>query len=119
MSAERGNSIGGDLLGAELLASRELAEGAGSIWDAMERGGRIQRQQLEWLVKDYSGFFQDLSKRMSPLALPGATARLMEARLRHIGAGWAATDQLIRDELTPFCNAWQSFGQVVRQDRHR
>lgn len=113
MTRSTGRTLGADLLGAELLASREIAEGAGSLWDALERGSAIQQQQLQWLMSDYAGFIDDLRAQPSPWQLPGAAARLIEARAGHINAGWSETGNLIRDELSPFCSAWQNFMRAV------
>lgn len=113
MTRTGSRALGAGLLGAELLASRELAEGAGSIWDTLERGSTIQRQQLQWLMSDYGGFFADLSAQPAPWRLPGAAARLLEQRASHINAGWQATGRLIRDELSPFCSAWRNFAAAI------
>lgn len=111
--------LGAQLLGAELLASRELVEGAGTFWDTLERSGRIHQQQLSWLIRDYAGFIDDLAKEKSAWSLPAVTGRLIEKRLNHISEGWKATGEMMQDELLPLYSAWANFAKATQQDRHR
>jgi hypothetical protein len=117
---EKANStlLGEELVGAELLASRELAEGAGSIWETLERGGKIQQQQLNLLCQDYTQYLRDLASA-DPLALPRATGQLLERRLTHVSEGWQEFGGLLQDEFGPIGRAWRNFFQVVRQDWRR
>lgn len=114
-----GKRFGAQLLGAELMASRELVEGAGTFWDTLERASRIQQQQLSWLIGDYSGFLGDLVAEKSAWSLPAATGRLIEKRLAHTAEGWKAAGGLMQDELVPLFSAWENFAKATRQDQHR
>ena len=113
-----GSRLGAQLLGAELMASRELAEGAGTFWDTLERSSRIHQQQLSWLIKDYAGFVDDLVAEQSAWSIPAVTGRLVEKRLSHVSEGWKATSQLLQDELLPLYSAWENFAKATLQDRH-
>lgn len=118
MEKDNSTLLGEELLGAELLASRELAEGAGSLWETFERGGRIQQQQLKLLCQDYSQYLRDLASA-DPLALPRATGALLERRFTHVSEGWQEFGGLLQEEFGPIGRAWQSFFDVVRQDWRR
>ena len=116
MTKNNSRLIGEELLGAELLASRELAESAGSLWETLERGGQIQQQQLNLLCKDYLQYVEELA---NPFAVPQATARLLQRRVTHVGDGWQAFGNLLQEEFTPITRAWRSFFDVVKQDWRR
>ena len=114
-----GSRLGAQLLGAELMASRELAESAGTFWDTLERSSRIHQQQLSWLITDYAGFIDDIVAEKSARSLPTVTGRLIEKRLSHISEGWTAAGQLMQDELLPLYSAWENFAKATLQDRRR
>ncbi len=109
--------IGEELLGAELLASRELAQGAGSILEALERGGAIQQRQLSYLFRDYATYVDDVVS--NPLQWPRAAGALARRRASHIGEGLQDTVTLLREELAPLSRAWRGFFEVLQQDWRR
>jgi hypothetical protein len=111
--------LGQELLGAELLASRELAEGAGSFWDALERGGAIHQHQIQLFVNDYAQFADELIRSRNPAAVPTAVLEHFGRRLEHLSAGWAETGELLREEFNPIQRAWDGFFHVIRQDWRR
>ena len=52
-------TIGEEILGAEIVAGKELTEAAGGAFEAMERSAAIWLQQARWLFEDYGQFFRD------------------------------------------------------------
>jgi hypothetical protein len=116
MGKNNSKLIGEELIGAEILASRELAESAGSLWDTLERSGRIQQQQFSLLCKDYAQYAGEVT---NPFAIPQATVRLLQRRVTHVGDGWRAFGKLLQDEYAPIGRAWSSFFDVVKKDWRR
>jgi len=105
--------LGEDLLGAEIVAGKELTEAAGSVFDALEKGGAIWRQQAQWLAEDYMACW------MSAVSSPTDTSNLMkfvERRSEHIASGLQDIGHLIENEVVPLSKIWTDFLDIVIQD---
>jgi len=108
-------TIGEDILGAEIIAGKELTEAAGSIFDAMEKGSSIWEQQARWLAEDYFNFWMSsLSQGLT--GNPAALMKLIDSRSEHIATGMHQTGDLIEKECTPLTKMWTDFIGVVAQD---
>ena len=107
--------VGEEILGAELVAGKGLAQAAGAIWDILERGCELQRQQLKFLVDDYTQYINDIS---SPgmNEWPEKFSSLVNRRQLHISAGWREAATLVKDDYLPLQNIWSDYLSVVRQD---
>ena len=106
-------TIGEELLGAELVAGKELTEVAGSLLDALERGGSIWLQQVRWLAEDYRQF---LVGSITRPADPAPLIQLIEHRSEHIASGLHQVNELIERECQPLSKMQADFLGVVRQD---
>ena len=109
-------TIGEEILGAELVAGKELAEATGNLFEAMERGGEIVRQQAGWWLADYGDFWLR-SLRVPPD--PGALPDLIDRRSRHIATGFQDMSSLVQRECAPLTRMWGDFFSVIRQDWRR
>ncbi len=106
-------TLGQELLGAELLASRQLTETGGTLWNGLEHLAQIQRQQLTWAVEDHVRFWGEVLNGASPVV---AGRGLLEQRCNHLSRGWQdllGTAAAGRDALA---QPWHSFFDVVRED---
>jgi hypothetical protein len=105
--------IGEELLGAELVAGKELTEAAGSLFEAAEKGGAICREQARWIAEDYGRFW------LSSLTRPGDPAplvKLIEQRSEHIAAGMHDLGALVEREFVPLTRIWTDFFGLVARD---
>lgn len=108
-------TIGEELVGAEIVAGKELTEAAGSLFDALDRAAAIWLQQGQWLIEDYGRFW--LSSLGNPLNA-GDLRSLVEARSEHIASGMHQVSELIERECTPMSKMWTDYlGTVVRDWR--
>lgn len=109
-------TIGEELLGAELVAGKELTEAAGGLLEALERGGAIWLQQARWLAEDYGRFWLDsLGRPVDPEPLK----QLIDSRSGHIVSGMNQLGELVEKECAPLTRIWSDFMGVVRQDWQR
>lgn len=106
-------TIGQEILGAEIVAGKELTEAAGSVFDAMEKGSKLWRQQSRWALEDYGDFL--LSGLARPLD-PTRIFTLLERRSEHIASGMQDLGDLIEKEFVPLSKIWTDFFGVVQQD---
>jgi len=109
-------TVGEELLGAELVAGKELTEAAGSLLEAIEKGSAIWLQQGRWLAEDHGEFW--LASMTKP-GDPEPLVRLMERRSEHIATGLHAVSELIERECAPLSKMWTDFLGVVMQDWRR
>ena len=111
-------TIGEELLGAEIVAGKELTEATGSLFDALEKGAGIWRQQARWLAEDWGEFW--LSTLTRPLIIdPSPLAELVERRSDHIASGMHDLGELVEKECAPLSKIWTDFLGVVIQDWRR
>ena len=106
-----------EVVGAELVAGRELVSGVGSIMDTLERGGAIQQQQLSHLLHDYATCSNGLIDARSITDVAGVFARLLGNRIEHVGEGARAWQDLLTEELVPLGRTWSGFMKVLEDDR--
>ena len=105
--------IGEELLGAELVAGKELTEAAGSLFDAAEKGAAICREQARWLLEDYGRFW--LSS-MTEFGNPAPLVKLIEQRSEHIASGMHDLGSLVEREFVPLTKIWTDFLGLVARD---
>ena len=106
-------TIGEEILGAEIVAGKELTEAAGGVFEAMERGAAIWLQQARWLTEDYGRFFRD---SLSKPGDPASFFTLLGARSQHIAAGFQQFGEMVQKECAPVTKMWTDFAGTVEQD---
>ena len=106
-------TLGEELLGAEIVAGKELTQAAGSLFDTAERLGNLWLQQGRWLAEDYGRFW------LAALGRPGdpdPLNALIDARSSHIASGMHELGTLIERECVPLSKMWSDFLGTVGRD---
>ncbi len=106
-------TLGEELVGAEIVAGKELTEVAGGLFDVVETAGSIWLQQGLWFVEDYSRFWLET---LGPAGDPAGLRRLWEARAGHLASGLQQAGELARRECTPLAGVWASYFGTVLKD---
>lgn len=106
-------TIGEEILGAEIVAGKELTEAAGGAFETMERSAAIWLQQARWLFEDYGQFFRNSFSRPGD---PASLFSLIEARSDHIASGFHQFGELVEKECLPAVKIWTDFAGTVGKD---
>jgi len=106
-------TLGEELVGAEIIAGKELAEAAGSAFETMEQGAAIWLQQGRWFFEDYGEFLRTSVARPGD---PGGLFSLIESRSEHIVSGVQQTSDLLQRECVPVTRIWTEFFSTVMRD---
>jgi hypothetical protein len=106
-------TLGEEILGAEIVAGKELTEVAGSLLDAVERAGAIWLQQGQWLTEDWARFWLTAATRPGNAA---PLARLVNDRSDHVASGMHQMRELIERECVPLSGIWSAFFRTVARD---
>lgn len=106
-------TIGEEIIGAEIVAGKELTEAAGSMLDAAERGTAIWLQQARWVFEDYGQFLRSSATRPGD---PSALFRLIESRSDHVASGFHQMSELVQAECLPMTKIWTDFTGTVMRD---
>ncbi len=106
-------TIGEEIIGAEIVAGKELTEAAGSALDAAQRSATIWLQQSRWLFEDYAQFLHASAARPGD---PGPLSRLVESRTDHITSGCHQMSDLIQTNCRPVTKIWTDFAGTVMRD---
>ncbi len=106
-------TIGEEILGAEIVAGKELTEAAGGVFETMERSAAIWLQQTRWLFEDYGQFMRDSVSRPGD---PSSLLTLIESRSEHIASGFHQFGELVQQECLPATKIWTDFAGTVEQD---
>jgi hypothetical protein len=109
-------TIGEEILGAEIIAGKELTEATGNYFEALEKGGSILRQQAGWWLSDYTDFWLK-SLRFPPD--PGLVVELFQRRSEHVLQGVKEAGELMDRECAPLTRMWSDFFGVVKKDWRR
>ncbi len=106
-------TIGEEIIGAEIVAGKELTEAAGSALEAAERSAAIWMQQARWVFEDYSQFVRSSIARPGD---PGTFFKLVESRSEHIASGFHQMSELVQAECLPVTKIWTDFAGTVMRD---
>ncbi len=106
-------TIGEEIIGAEIVAGKELTEAAGSALETAEQTAAIWLQQGRWLFEDYGQFMRSSFTRPGD---PGPLFKLIESRSDHIASGFHQMSELVQNECTPLTKIWTDFAGTVMRD---
>jgi hypothetical protein len=106
-------TIGEEIIGAEIVAGKELTEAAGSALEAAERSAAIWLQQARWLFEDYGQFLRSSMTRPGD---PKPIFTLIESRSDHIASGFHQMSELVQAECLPLTKIWTDFAGTVIRD---
>lgn len=106
-------TIGEEIIGAEIVAGKELTEAAGSALEAAERSMAIWLQQSRWAFEDYGQFVRSSLTRPGD---PGPLFSLIESRSDHIASGFHQMSELVQAECLPMTKIWTDFAGTVMRD---
>lgn len=106
-------TLGEEIIGAEIVASKELTEAAGGLFDALETAGSIWLQQSRWFVEDYGRFWLTSPGRIWSLA---PACQLLKDRSEHIARGVREAGELLQRECTPLAGIRGGYLSTVLKD---
>lgn len=106
-------TIGEEIIGAEIVAGKELTEVAGSAMETAERTAAIWLQQTRWLIEDYGQYLRSSVTRPGDLK-PFFT--LIGSRSDHIASGFHQMNELVQAEYLPVAKIWTDFAGTVMRD---
>ena len=106
-------TIGEEIIGAEIVAGKELTEAAGSALEAVERSAAIWLQQTRWVFEDYGQFLRSAASRPGD---PNPLFKLIESRSDHVASGFHQMSELVQAECAPVTKIWTDFAGTVMRD---
>ena len=106
-------TLGEEIIGAEIVAGKELTEAAGSMLEAAERTTAIWLQQARWAFEDYGQFLSTSTTRPGD---PQSLFKLIESRSNHIASGFHQMSELVQAECLPMTKIWTDFAGTVMRD---
>ena len=106
-------TIGEEIIGAEIVAGKELTEAAGSALETAEKTAAIWLQQARWVFEDYGQFLRSSATRPGD---PQPLFKLIESRSDHIASGFHQMSELVQAECLPVTKIWTDFAGTVMRD---
>jgi hypothetical protein len=116
-------SVEEEVVGAEILATRDLVANVGIVWETLEQFADIHARQARYLVEDHLQTWHGLldgSSRETPHDVVGEH---VERRVRHLAEGLEQGVQVMAHQtertFDMLTRIWSPFLAVVRQDWRR
>lgn len=106
-------TLGEEIIGAEIVAGKELTEVAGSALEAMEQGTSIWLQQGRWWLEDYGQFLRHSVEKPGD---PSGVINLLTVRSEHVSSGFHQMSELVERECAPATRIWSDFLRTVLRD---
>jgi len=112
--------MGEEMMGAEILATRELIENLGIVWESLETMNDICVRQLNHLATDHATSIRELFAHPGLEQLPGVVAAHCQRRIEHIAEGVSEVSQLVVKSSDNAANVlfslWKPFFGVINLD---
>ena len=114
---------GEEVVGAELLATRDLVAHLGIAWETLEGFGTLYARQARLLADDYADTWKALTREGGAGNVPEVIGAHLQRRVEHVTAGVNESIELLSSQTERACDAlirlWAPFTAVVRQDWRR
>ena len=109
-----------EMVGAELLATRELVENFGILWETLEAMNDICVRQLTYLATDHGESLKALFTNPRLEHLPALAASHCQRRLEHLSEGVSEASRLVvkgsDDAASILFSLWKPFFAVIDRD---
>ena len=109
-----------EMVGAELLATRELVENFGILWETLEAMNDICVRQLTYLATDHGESLKALFANPRLERLPALAASHCQRRLEHLSEGVSEASRLVvkgsDDAASILFSLWKPFFAVIDRD---
>lgn len=109
-----------EMVGAELLAAREVVENLGIVWETLEALNDLCVRQLTYLASDHGESLRRLVADPRPEHLPMLAASHCQRRLEHLAEGVSEASRLVvkgsDDAATILFSLWKPFFAVIDRD---
>jgi hypothetical protein len=118
--SEDSRLVGEEMVGAELLATRELVENLGIVWETLEAMNDLCVRQLSYLAADHGESWRMLVANPRLEQLPALAASHCQRRLEHLAQGVSEVSRLVvkssDDAATILFSLWKPFFAVIDSD---
>lgn len=112
--------VGEEVVGAEILLTKELTEKIGILWETAERASAIGTEQIRHLVEDYLATAREFSETPGLHNFFDLTANHLARRITHVSDGARAVAELVAEETGRLEEAvlgvWKPFLAVLNRD---
>lgn len=112
--------IADEMVGAEILATKEITEAVGILWEVAERLNAIGTEQARMLVDDYITTCKEFSETPGLHNYADLVMNHWQRRLEHVADGARSVADLVTNETNVFEDVffgmWKPFMAVVNRD---
>jgi hypothetical protein len=112
--------VGEEVVGAEILLTKELTEKIGIVWETAERAGAIGTEQIRHFIEDYLATAREFSETPGLHNFLDLTLNHLGRRITHVSEGARAVADLVAEESGRLEDAvlgvWKPFLAVLNRD---
>ncbi len=112
--------VGEEVVGAEILLTKELTETIGIVWETAERASAIGAEQIRHLVEDHLATAREFSETPGLHNFLDLTVNHLSRRITHVSEGARAVADLVAEESRHLEDAvlslWKPFLAVLNRD---
>ncbi|MFB3106726.1 MAG: hypothetical protein ACE1ZA_17635 [Pseudomonadales bacterium] len=106
-----------EVVGAEILATKEVIENIGIFLDTLERLDNIRVEQVRWFFEDFATTYKRFAQSQD---FPYVVTDHCQRRLEHVADGFQQVSQAVTREISIFeqilFSLWKPFFAVVERD---